>query len=86
MEHLSELIRIHEKEIRSTLHIGYAIWDDLVTRVHRQEAHPKQDFYDEQIWTFLVGCAYALANNGPADLANNLLGMSEERIVKSSKI
>lgn len=84
MGSLSEQIKGNEDGIRATLHIGYAIWDDLVTRVERQEANPKRDFYDEQIWTFLVGCAYALPRTGPALLADKLIGA--ETSVECSKI
>jgi hypothetical protein len=71
---LSERIKENERSIRSILHIGYAVWNDLLTRVEIQETDPKQDFYDEQIWTFLVGCAYGLANAGATRLANALIG------------
>ena len=63
------------------LQVGYAVWDDLVDRVEREEAAAnrrqetaqKRDFYDEQIWSFLVGCAYALAPSGPTQLAAQLI-------------
>ena len=84
MGHLAEEIRKNEADIRDRLHIGYAIWDDLVARVERQEAERKQDFYDEQIWTFLVSFGYALANGGAAQLAHTLVGEDESTL--SSKI
>jgi len=85
MGQLSDLINVNKLAIRKTLHIGYAIWDELVTRVEKQEASPRDDFYDEQIWTFLVGCAYGLATDGAALLASKLIG-SETSSTSSAKI
>jgi hypothetical protein len=82
--HLPEEIKTNEAGIRNSLHIGYAIWDDLVARVERQEAKPKQDFYNEQIWTFLVACGFALPSGGVAQLAHRLVG--EEQSTPCSKI
>lgn len=84
MGHLAEGIKNNEAVIRNSLHIGYATWDRLVARVDRQEAKSKQDFYDEQIWTFLVGCGYALPSGGAAQLARSLVG--EEQFTPCSKI
>jgi hypothetical protein len=84
MAPLSQLIKENEEGIRSRLHVGYAIWDDLVARVERQEVSPRRDFYDEQIWTFLVGCAYGLAKAGPDQLAAQLIGV--ETVLQRSKI
>ena len=82
--HLAEAIKNNAAGIQDRLHIGYAIWDDLVARVERQEANPKEDFHDEQIWTFLVGCGYALPSAGAAQLAHTLVG--EEQGTTCSKI
>jgi len=57
---LSKGIRQHKDRICQTLHIGYANWDDLVDRIECQERSQCTDFADEQAWTFLVGCAYAM--------------------------
>jgi hypothetical protein len=72
---LADSIRQNESEIRRVLQVGYAVWDKLVDSVERQESVPKRDFYDEQIWTFLVGCGYALPPNGPKCLATQLIGI-----------
>lgn len=84
MGHLAEEIQRNKEGIRDQLHVGYAIWDDLAARVERQESSPKSDFYDEQIWTFLVACAYALGSGGAAHLARALVG--ETQPVASHKI
>ncbi len=81
METLADTIRHNKAEIQRVLQVGYAVWDDLLDRVEREEAAAKRrqetaqtcDFYDEQIWTFLVGCAYALAPSGPTQLAAQLI-------------
>lgn len=58
---LAEALRNHHDEITKYLYIGYAQWNKLVGRVERQGRKPSDDFADEQIWTFLVGCGYAIA-------------------------
>lgn len=36
-------------------------WDNLIDRLGRQLGDPKADFYDEVVWTFLLGVGYAAA-------------------------
>ena len=73
-----ELTNRHDKIIKY-LHIGYAQWDKLIRRVERQEREPSDDFDDEQIWTFLVGCGYAIAGeDGVATLTKILTGSNYE--------
>jgi hypothetical protein len=57
---LVERIRQHEKHIRESFHVGDAQWDALLGKIEHQEKAKHVDFYDEQVWTFLVGCAYAI--------------------------
>jgi len=57
---LADGIRQNQDQIGERLHIGYANWDDLLERIERQELTRRADFADEQVWTFLVGCAYAM--------------------------
>lgn len=53
--------------------MGYALWDDLRGRVEKQEDRPAGDCVDEQLWTFLVGCGYAIAGeDGIAQLTRAL--------------
>jgi hypothetical protein len=82
--HLAEAIKDNAAGIQAKLYVGKANWDKLVARVERQETNPEEDFYDEQIWTFLVGCGYALPSAGATQLAHMLVG--EEQSTPSSKI
>lgn len=73
MNSLAEVLMNHHDEITKYLYIGYARWDDLISRVERQERKPSDDFADEQIWTFLVGCGYAIGGeDGVARLTKSL--------------
>jgi hypothetical protein len=75
MNSLAEVLMNHHDKITTYLYIGYARWDDLISRVERQERKPSDDFADEQIWTFLVGCGYAIAGeDGVARLTKTLTG------------
>jgi hypothetical protein len=71
MTTLADAIRENETEVRRVLQVGYAVWDDLLERIERQEATSKADFYDEQIWTFLVACSYSVVPGGPTQLLHN---------------
>lgn len=86
MNSLAEILMNRHDEITKYLYIGYARWDDLIKRVATQEQTSLYDFADEQIWTFLVGCGYAIAGEqGVAMLTNTLTG-SNQRAPTNSKI
>jgi hypothetical protein len=53
-------IRYHKNRICEALHIGCANWDKLLDKIERQELSSNADFADEQVWTFLLGCVYAM--------------------------
>lgn len=81
---LAEGIRQHKDHIRESLYIGYANWDDLLDRIERQERTRRLDFADEQVWTFLVGCAYAMQGLvGTSSLAQLLTGTSPPSATKA---
>ncbi|MDR0295756.1 MAG: hypothetical protein LBH91_06200 [Prevotellaceae bacterium] len=58
---LSEKILQNHDKIREYLHCGYVNWDSLIEKIDRQERCSYDDFLDEQIWTFIVACGYAIA-------------------------
>ena len=57
---LADAVRQHKNRICKVLHLGYANWDNLLERIEKQEWTECSDFADEQVWTFLVSCAYAM--------------------------
>jgi hypothetical protein len=61
MSRLAELLDTRRDAIRKYLYVGYAKWGNLINRIAEQEMRPVYDFADEQVWTFLVGCGYAMA-------------------------
>jgi hypothetical protein len=74
---LAGLLRGHKDQIETTLRIGYATWDALIERVERQDRKDQDDYDDEQIWTFLVCCGYAMAGaSGAAQLGSLLCGQT----------
>lgn len=79
MSSLAEALKVHRGEIARYLYVGYAIWDDLIARVEREEGKRSGDCPDEQAWTFLVACGYAIAGEqGIAELATILTGSSQK--------
>ncbi|MBT9149515.1 MAG: hypothetical protein AAGB97_09135 [Dehalococcoidia bacterium] len=78
MNSLAEILMEYHDEITKYLYIGYARWDDMINRIERQERTSSHDFADEQIWTFLVGCGYAIAREqGVAMLTRTLTGSNQ---------
>ena len=83
MAALADGIRQHQHQICEALYTGYANWDDLLHRVETQEEVKNGDFSDEQVWTFLVGCAYAMqGEQGISTLAQILTEVDTYRISK----
>lgn len=72
---LAQTITSHMESILRRLRIGRAHWDDLVEAIERTERRG-QDCYDEQLWTFILACAYAACDEGPSILATRLTGTS----------
>lgn len=73
METLSQTVRECMEKICLTLHLGYANWDNLVERIERRERDQRPDFGDEQVWTFLLSAAYAVAGRSGATCLAQLL-------------
>ena len=75
MRRLSNLLEEHENAIVRRLYLGYVHWQDLVSELKTQESHASGLLGDEQVWTFLVGCGYAIAGaEGLAKLTYVLTG------------
>ena len=78
MNSLAEILMKYHDKITKYLCIGYARWDDLINRIEKQERTSSHDFTDEEIWTFLVGCGYAIAGErGVAMLTRTLTGSNQ---------
>jgi len=43
------------------LNLGKVRWEKLITTIRSQEEVQNPGFADEQIWTFLMACGYALS-------------------------
>jgi len=79
MNSLAEILMKYHDEITKYLYIGYARWDDLIARIKREEQTSSRDFADEQIWTFLLACGYAiLGEEGIASLTKILTGSNQK--------
>jgi hypothetical protein len=71
---LSTVIQDHMDKICETLCVGRAYFDDLRERVDRCEKQPeRRDFYDEQVWTFLLAASYAIKGGAGATQLGLLL-------------
>ena len=76
MRPLSDLLEEHRDQIGRRLHLGNVHRQDLVSKLKTRERHASGSLRDEQVWTFLVGCGYAMAGaEGLEKLTNVLTGM-----------
>jgi hypothetical protein len=57
---LSEKILKNLDEIKEHLYCGYASWGGLIDRIKGQEINPFNNYTDEQVWTFIIACGYAI--------------------------
>ena len=81
---LSEKLLENHNEIIKYLYCGYVNWDSLIARIERQECNPIEDFLDEQIWTFIVACGFAIDKEKGLNTLCKLLTGDEN--LKTAKI
>jgi len=70
---LSENLNKNHSIINEFLRIGYAKWDDLIVRLEDFESKNLNELEDEQLWTFLLGCGYAVSGTDGVQLLSELL-------------
>ena len=74
---LAEKIRNNSDNIKKYLHCGYIKPEKLIKKIALQEQKQTNDFADEQVWTFLLACGYAIAGpNGVEKLTSLLTGIN----------
>jgi len=89
MSPLAESLNRYREAITKYLYIGYANWDNLIGRIAKQEARqakPVHNFADEQVWTFLIGCGYAMAGEEGIRVLTKVLTGSEQTMPAIRKI
>ena len=81
---LAEKISKNQKKIEKYLDCGYVKWDKLIERIYNQELNKNKNFSDEQIWTFIIACGYAITGQqGINKLCSLLTGIDN---LESNKI
>ena len=68
---LRDRLKRNREHIETRLHVSAAQWSALVARLGRQD-RKHGTLHDEQVWTFLLGAGYALAEDGVALLGEKL--------------
>ena len=56
---LASKIDKQRNQLSEALYIGRARWDKLISAIAAVERDGSEEFYDEQVWTFIASCAYA---------------------------
>lgn len=83
---LATALEDHKNKISKYLYVGKAKWDGLLKRISNQESNSKRDFDDEQIWTFLVSCGYAISGENGVSKINKILNNVNQRHQGHQKI
>ena len=74
MKSFTELLEENRGVITQRLYLGYD-WDKLMPRVRGRESARVGGFKDEQAWTFLAACGYAMGGaEGVARLTKTIIG------------
>jgi hypothetical protein len=76
---LSLILAQQRDELAARLILGKVKWEHLIREVRRveQTVAPRSDdwgYDDEQVWTFLLACAYAAVEGGASLLASAIIG------------
>ena len=86
MKLLTDSLKEHDSEIRRRLYLGYVHWEDLIARLETQERSTSGVLGDEQVWTFLVGCGYAISGTEGLARVTNILTGTDLRQPDDAKI
>ena len=74
---LAEKLRNNFDIIKEHLHCGWINRDELINKIEQQEQNQTSEFADEQVWTFLLACGYAIVGpNGVEKLTSLLTGIN----------
>jgi hypothetical protein len=83
---LSDNLTKYNSVITEFLHLGYVKWDDLIARLENFESKNLHELEDEQVWTFLLGCGYAVSGAYGVQLLSGLLTGGKIECRPKSKI
>lgn len=75
---LAEVLNRHKDKIGLYLNLGRAEWENLIKTIRSQEKRQSPGFADEQIWTFLIGCGYALCGEAGIRKLTKILTGSDQ--------
>ena len=79
MSSLAQALKKRHDQITKHLYVGYAHWDGLMARLEQEQRKSSDCCADEQVWTFLVACGYAVAGEeGVLRLTERLTGSLQE--------
>lgn len=85
MDSLKSRIERYHYEIRSYLNLGFLNWDEILSGLGREE-QSSQVCINEQIWTFLVACGYAITGYQGVAKLSDLLTRQTNNLAENSKI
>lgn len=84
---ITDYLKTHEKVVRRFLGTTDAQWVSFLKRLSLQEAKKKKDYYDEQVWTFMIASGFAFGReHGIQKLGAILTGCQDLDIDPGDKI
>lgn len=83
---LSDLLDTRKNDVERYLRLGKAKWENLSKKIRLQEISQSPVFKDEQIWTFLVACGYALSGEAGLQELSNILTDSDLPLPHKPKV
>lgn len=83
---LTEGLNRYKDNIRSHLYPGRAEWDHLIEKIRAQEQAQTPNFADEQVYTFLIACGYALCGKDGIKKLTRILTGSDQTEPPDPKI
>ena len=86
---LSKILEKHHDNIKSHLYIGHANWDELIriiSKLEKKKQNRKRELTKEQVWTFLMGCGYAMGGSAGVTKLEYILTGEEQQEKDNHKI
>ena len=86
MSSLVDLLGKYQSRIAEYVCVAHRQWASVISRIARQQAAALADFPDEQVWTFLIACGYAMAGGPGVSALARQLTESHPRVDTATKI
>ena len=81
MPGLRTIIQDNELRIREHVMLSDKYWRNVIGRVPTSDLTAEKELYDEQVWTFLLACGFALMGSHGVRILSTVLTGNNDLIV-----